>query len=72
MFQNGLEISIQRVQVMHGQRTQNERFENFFVIHGWEPEHIAFALYTESDIRTIHRNVGHTSVTGTEELLRKA
>lgn len=65
IIENGLDMSLQRAVVTSGRKEQALRFENYFLIHQWSPEDITYGLYSEHELRRIHRNFGHPSVTAT-------
>lgn len=69
MVKNGLDISLLKRHVSYGGRTHMLQMKNYFVIHTWEPEEIPFALYTEAELRSIHRNFGHPSIKSKEGLM---
>lgn len=46
MVMNGIDISIQRADIMYGRGTETFKFKNYFRAHGWKPSDIPFALYT--------------------------
>lgn len=72
MYTNGLDLSIQGRYVSLANRRHKLAFENFFLIHRWSTRDMPYALYTETDLRRIHRGFGHPSVKSTEKLLRRA
>lgn len=72
MISNGLHISIQHKYICFGMKKQALKFENYFLIHKWSPADLQYALYTEVELRKIHKSFGHPSITATEGLLRRA
>lgn len=72
MIKNELDISIQKTHITHGEIQRKLKFENYFLIHLWDPEDIHFSLYTQKELRSTHRNFGHPSFRATGKLLRRA
>lgn len=72
MYKNGMDLSIQGRYISLCTRRQQLHFENFFLVHRWTSKDIPYVLYTEPDLRTIHRGFGNPSVKATENLLRRA
>lgn len=67
MVRNGLEISILHAHVTRESRLEKLNFENYFLVHEWEPSDMPYTLYTETELRTIHRNFGHPCVRATRK-----
>lgn len=44
---------------------------SYFLIHDWRQSDMEFALYTEHDLRTIHKNFAHLSGHSTEQILKR-
>lgn len=58
---------------MHvGRHYQPLYLENFFFVHRYFSDDIPFALYTERDLRRIHRGSRHQSVRSTHKFLQRA
>lgn len=72
MIVNGLDISLQDKVVKLGNKTQPLILENYFFIHKWKPSDISHSMYTEPELRQLHRSFGHPSVTALTNLLRRA
>lgn len=72
MYDNGLDISIQDHTITYKHLVQPLAFENYFLIHRWTPGDISFALYTEAELRKLHRVFGHFSVSALLNLLKRA
>lgn len=60
MIHNGLDISIQHARIYPGKSSQKFAFENCFLIHRWDATKSMHIYYTENELRTIHRTMGHT------------
>lgn len=43
---------------------------NYFLIREWKEADMDFVVYTEEQLRKLHRNLGHTSVRDIEALLK--
>lgn len=69
---NGLDISIQECVIKLGQKKQELEMVNFFLVYKWQPGVLSYALYTEKELRTIHRTFGHPSIKATTSLLKRA
>ncbi len=72
MIINNLDISIQKQNISHGDKSQKLFFENYFLIHKWKPSDVSFSLYTESHLKRLHRVFGHPSVQALHNLLKRA
>lgn len=72
LIQNGLDISLQGAYLYIGERRQPLILDNFFFIYKWKSSSIPYFLYTENELRRIHRNFGHPSVGSTHKLLKRA
>ena len=72
MLQNNLDISLQGRYIHVGDRRQPLALENFFFIHKWSCNDTPYALFTEDELRKIHRGFGHPSVKASYHLLRRA
>lgn len=72
MVTNGLDISLQRRCMKLGKPTHPLSMENFFLIHRWDEEAVPHVLYTEQDLRRMHRGFGHPTIKSLERLLRSA
>lgn len=72
MKENGLDFSIQDEVVRFKNAEQDLSMENYFLVHRWKSDDLNFALYTESELRKLHRVFGHTSVQALYNLLKRA
>lgn len=72
MKESGIDISLQNETVLFAGRTQKLQLENYFLKHRWGPSDLSFALYTEDELRRIHKTFGHPSISATERLLKRA
>lgn len=72
MIDNGLEISIQQREEIYKQLRQPLTFKNYFLIHTWKRGDLPYSLYTESEIRKLHRVFGHPSVRAFTNILKRA
>lgn len=72
MIVNGLDISWQGGYLYLGERRQPFTFENYFYIHRWSARDVPFVLYTDDELRRIHRTFGHPSVSSTYKPLKRA
>lgn len=72
MIENGLYISIQGQYVSLGQRRRLLSMENYFLKHRWKLDDTDFLLYTENELRTLHRTFDHLSLKALELLLHRA
>lgn len=72
MIDNGLDLSLQGRYLYKGSRKQPLALENYFLIYRWKAGTTPFALYSEGELRRIHRGFGHPSVRATEKLLERA
>ena len=72
MKQTGLDISIQDELMKFRNLEHPLSMENYFLIHRWEPNEMSFVLYTEQELRKLHRTFGHPSVSAFMKVLRSA
>lgn len=72
MLMNNLDISILWRYISLGPRRYNLKVENYFLIHQWTPNYIPYALYTEDDLRRVHKTFRNPSIIATESLLKRA
>ena len=72
MIVNGLDLGIQEHVVTYNGRQQNLFFENYFLIHRWQPTDIDYCLYSTTELRRLHRVFGHPSVNALANLLKRA
>lgn len=62
LLENCLDISLQDGYLHMGDRKQPLTLDNYFFIHKWRAKYISYVLYTEHELRSIHRAFGHPSV----------
>lgn len=72
MLDNGLDISLQGKYLYIGSRRQPLVLDNYFFIYRWSTRNVPYALYTENELRRIHRGFGHPSVRATRNLLARS
>lgn len=67
----GLDISLIIRYVSHGNRKQALTLENYFPTHRWTRKDLHNVVYTQLELRTFHRFLGHTSIRATKNLLKR-
>ena len=72
MIQNGLDISIQKKEIRYKNPSHPLHFENYFLIHKWNPGDVSYSLYTEEELRKLHRTFAHLTVSSFIKLLKFA
>lgn len=72
MIENHLDISIQGKYLTYNGKRMKLSFKNGFLVHQWSPTDICFALYSEKELRRMHRVFGHPTVGALSKLLRRA
>lgn len=72
LIENGLDISLQGGYLYIGNAQEPLTLNNYFFIYKWSAGSIPYVIYTEDELRKIHRTFGHPSVTSTHNLLRRA
>ena len=72
MLDNGLDISIQKKIIPYEGREQELILENYFLIHRWKPEEIYYSMFTEQELKRLHRSFGHPTVNALVNILRRA
>lgn len=70
--ENGLNLDVQRNKILYKSREQNLSFVNDFLVHKWTPKAMPYVLYTESELRKLHRNFGHPTVSALKRVLKRA
>lgn len=71
MIYDGLNISLQGYYLHIGSLRQHLTLHNYLSIYRWTPHLIPLALYTEQELKKIHRGFVHPSVRATyKQLLR--
>jgi hypothetical protein len=66
------QLDIQRNLLWHGKKAQHLRLDNDHLLHLWTPETACTTLYTEVEVRKLHRAFGHPSVEKLANLLKTA
>lgn len=72
MLDNDLDISIQDQVVSYKHLRHSLLLENYFLVHRWKTEDLSYSLYTETELRKLHRVFGHPSVSALSGLLKGA
>ncbi len=72
MMDNGLDISIQDKEVRYKHLSQPLHLESYFLVHKWNYGDVAYTLYTETELKKLHRSFGHPSVSALVNVLRRA
>lgn len=72
MREGGLDISVQKLSISYKHRSQSVSLENDFMVHNWKSEDVVNSLYSEKELRKLHRNFGHPSVSALTNLLKRA
>lgn len=70
--ENHLDISVQRCKITFNNREQDLLLENYLLRHKWTQNELPYILYTESQLKRLHRNFGHPSASALYELLKRA
>lgn len=68
----GLDVSLQGAHLHIGDFKQPLVLENYFFIFEWDASSIPYMLYTDRELRSIHRAFGHLSVSSLRKLLKKS
>lgn len=66
MIENGLDISLQGSYINVGKLRQPLNIENYFLVYRWPTENTPYYIYTEKNLRRIHRTFGHLTVRATQ------
>ena len=72
MIVNGLDISIKEPFLIFEGKKEPSELTNFFIIYDWSPEVASYSLYTETELRKLHRSFGHPSVNALLKVLKIA
>ena len=72
MRQNGLDLSIQQHLLYFKHKCQDLLLENDFLKYKWNKADVDYALYTDVELRRLHRVFGHPSVSALQKLLKRA
>ena len=72
MKENGLDMSIQKNVITYKHKIQDLSVINDFLMHKWTTEDMEYALYTEKELKRLHRVFGHPSVVALQNLLKRA
>lgn len=70
MIINGSDISPQGRYIHIGGQRQELILENYLLVCNWGADVTPFALYTEGELRRIHRGFGHPPIRSTHILLK--
>lgn len=68
----GRTFPFKKARINFKDKIQALKMMNFFLMHTGKPPDMTYALYTEAQVRAIHRNFRNPSIRGTEGLLRRA
>jgi hypothetical protein len=69
---NMLDVKMLENRIEVGGKSQPLTFENRFLVHKWQKSDVRSALYTESEVRRLHRSFGHPSAQALHNLLKRA
>ena len=72
MLENYLDISIQNCIITHNDRIQEFTLEYYFLVYRWSVKDMTYILYTEKELRKIHKIFGHPSIESTKKVLKRA
>lgn len=72
MKENALDLRVLYDRIDHGGRSQKLHFIGGFLIHKWQPNETDYGLFTEADLRKLHRSFGHPSASSLTSLLKRA
>jgi hypothetical protein len=67
-----LDLRVLSNTIEFGGRSQSLLLEKGFLVHRWDREDATHVLYTEEDLRKLHRAFGHPAVSTLANLLRRA
>lgn len=71
MIINDLYIFLQGLYLYIGNLRQPLDLDNNFFIYKWKADSIPYALYTDDELRRIHRGFGHPSIRSTHIFLKR-
>ena len=71
MYSNGLDLSIQDKCMIYKERQHPLFMENYCLVHRWEPDR-NLCMYTEDEIRKLHKSFGHPTVNALSKTLKNA
>ncbi len=72
MLDNGLDISILDSEIRYKHLSQPLELKNYFLIHKWKRGDIGYSLYTEAELKKLHKSFGHPSVSALVNVLKRA
>lgn len=72
MIDNNLDISIQDRNIRYKNKVQKLVLENYFLVYRWSIDDMTYVLYTEGELRRIHKTFGHPSIDTTLKILKRA
>ena len=69
---NCLNLDVQREKILFNGKEQDLILRNDFLIYEWSPEDMHVVLYTEQELRQLHRNFGHPTISALKKMLKRA
>lgn len=72
IYNNGLDISHRRKVITFAGMEQKLTLYNYFLTTEWTPHDVPFSLYTENELRNMHRMFRHQYIQWTTGLLKRA
>ena len=72
MIVNGLDLDIQEPCLIFEGKKEPLELKDFFLIYNWSPEEVSYSLYTEIELRKLHRSFGYPSVNSLLKVLKIA
>lgn len=69
--ENGLNLDVQRDKMEFGDKEQDLLLEKDFLKHKWPPSDMPYVLYTESELRSLHRNFEHPAMSSFKRVLKR-
>lgn len=72
MKKNKLDLRVLHNRIDYGENSQGLYFIRGLLIHKWEPNDFNISLYTEGELRKLHRSFGHPSSSSLAKLLQRA
>lgn len=72
LIDNGLDISLQGGYLHIGTRKKQLTLENNLFVYRWTSDSIPYSLYSEHELRNIHRRFKYPSLNATHNLLKRA
>lgn len=71
MIESGLDFGLQSGCIHVGDKRKALHLGNYFYIHRCPKKSILYVMFTEKELRLIHRSFGHPSVSSNHKFLRK-